>query len=161
MLLAGDEFGNSQGGNNNAYAQDNPVGWLDWPNADNDLIDEVSRLIRLRRDWPLLRQPRFLHGEEGPDGRTLVWRRADGAEMTVDDWHDPDLRCLGMEIRSAAGTQGGQGALYLLFNAGAVTAIVLPGGRWRCLHDSAGVEVQGRMAAQSVRLLADTRERQT
>lgn len=158
MICAGDEFGNSQGGNNNAYAQDNETGWLDWARADAGLTRHVARLIALRRAEPLLRQPRFLHGQPGRDGlRDLVWRRADGAEATEADWHDPAFRCLGMELRAAAGGSVGQGALYAIFNAGGETDIVLPHGRWRCLYDSAD-RTGGPMAAQSVRLYADRGE---
>ena len=158
MLCAGDEFGNSQDGNNNAYAQDNAIGWLAWSRADTALIGHVERLAALRRAEPLLRQPRFLHGRSRPDGRRdLVWRRADGAEATTQDWHDPDFLCLGMEIRAAAETPKGQGALYAIFNAGGDTGIVLPEGNWRCLYDSADRD-GGQMAAQSVRLYADREE---
>ncbi len=72
MLLAGDEFGNSQGGNNNAYAQDNETGWLDWSGLDGDpgFALEVRELIHLRREWPLLRLPQYLHGR-GRDRRLV------------------------------------------------------------------------------------------
>jgi pullulanase/glycogen debranching enzyme len=68
MLLAGDEFGNSQGGNNNAYAQDNETGWLDWHGLEDDpgFTLEVRELIHLRKEWPLLRLPEYLHGETAP-----------------------------------------------------------------------------------------------
>jgi len=159
MLAAGDEFGNSQGGNNNAYAQDNETGWLDWTKADAGLIAYVGRLAALRQAEPLLRQPRFLHGQPGPEGaRDLVWRRADGAEAGAADWHDPAFTCLGMEIRAAKGGAAGQGGLYAIFNAGAETSIVLPGGAWRCLFDSAGRDGGEPMAAQSVRLYKDHEE---
>ena len=65
MILAGDEFGNSQQGNNNAYAQDNETGWLDWSNLDAEpLFAELTReLVWLRRETPLLRLPQYVHGE--------------------------------------------------------------------------------------------------
>ena len=71
MLLAGDEFGNSQGGNNNAYAQDNETGWLDWSGLadDPEFVQRVRELIHLRREWPLLRLPEYVHGETGRDRR--------------------------------------------------------------------------------------------
>ena len=62
MLQAGDEFGNSQGGNNNAYCQDNEVGWLNWDHADGEFMDFVASLSEFRRAHPSLRQTRFLHG---------------------------------------------------------------------------------------------------
>ncbi|MFZ2509966.1 MAG: glycogen debranching protein GlgX, partial [Gordonia sp. (in: high G+C Gram-positive bacteria)] len=74
MLLAGDEIGNSQDGNNNAYAQDNPIGWIDWSAPDTELFDVVRRLIDLRRRLPVLRQRTFRHGRERADGhRDAVW----------------------------------------------------------------------------------------
>ena len=62
MLLAGDELGHSQGGNNNAYAQDNETTWLDWEHADPEFLDRVRELVWLRRNTPLLRLPSYLHG---------------------------------------------------------------------------------------------------
>ena len=87
MILAGDEFGRSQAGNNNAYAQDNPTNWLDWEGADQDLIEFVARLSTLRNQSPILRQTAFLHGEIRGDGsRNLVWRMPSGAEPRPEDW---------------------------------------------------------------------------
>ena len=68
MLTAGDEFGRSQGGNNNAYAQDNPITWLDWEGRDRGLEDHVAALAALRRATPALADPRLLTGAPGPDG---------------------------------------------------------------------------------------------
>ena len=142
MLLAGDEFGNSQEGNNNAYAQDNPIGWIDWPGADMSLVDFVARLVRLRRDHPVLRQTRFLHAKtRAQDGiRDLIWRLPSGAELSSQDWHDPRSRCLCAEIRGAAEGPPGQAAqeaMFAVFNAGATTEVHLPEGPWRLLVDSA------------------------
>jgi isoamylase len=90
MLLAGDEFGNSQQGNNNAYAQDNEIGWLDWSGLDSDadFRTAVRELIRLRKDIPLFRQRRFLHGRPGRPGgyRDAEWLRCDGKPMQPEDW---------------------------------------------------------------------------
>jgi len=90
MLLAGDEFGNSQHGNNNAYAQDNETGWLDWSMHEKD--PEFTRLVRelvwLRRNTPLLRVPEYVHGtlltEHGEVA--IKWLRPDGQEMSEQDW---------------------------------------------------------------------------
>jgi len=93
MLLAGDEFGNSQGGNNNAYAQDNETGWLDWSGLedDPDFALEVRELIHLRKEWPLLRLPEYLHGETviGSSSMHIHWLNADGKEMNESDWSGP------------------------------------------------------------------------
>jgi glycogen operon protein len=90
MLLAGDEFGNSQQGNNNAYAQDNTTGWLDWSDRRNDpeFHRRVRDFIQLRNDYPLLRQDRYLHGHDrsGVDLKDIEWRRPDGESMRDADW---------------------------------------------------------------------------
>ena len=90
MLLAGDEFGNSQGGNNNAYAQDNETGWLDWQDLEEDpeFTESVRRLIRLRRELPLLRQARYVHGRM-PTAQghcDISWLHPDGRPMFQNDW---------------------------------------------------------------------------
>lgn len=91
LLLAGDEFGNSQGGNNNAYAQDNEIGWLDWQRRDEDpaFTDEVRALVRLRRELPLLRQARYVHGRMPTDRGwcDIDWLRPDGRSMQEGDWN--------------------------------------------------------------------------
>jgi glycogen operon protein len=91
ILLAGDEFGNSQGGNNNAYAQDNETGWLDWHRQDDDpgFTEAVRKLIRLRRELPLLRQARYIHGRMPTDGGwcDIAWLHPDGRGMLHDDWN--------------------------------------------------------------------------
>jgi glycogen operon protein len=85
MLLAGDEFGNSQQGNNNAYAQDNETGWLDWSGLaiDPEFRDQVSALIQLRQHTALIGQDRFLHAAE-----EIQWWHPDGRPMQPDDWLD-------------------------------------------------------------------------
>jgi glycogen operon protein len=92
MLTAGDEFGRTQGGNNNAYCQDNPIGWLDWKNRDRALEEHVARLSLVRakrRNW----FARF------PD--TVEWRRLDGSPKTVADWENPHSEGLVYEAREA------------------------------------------------------------
>ena len=81
MLLAGDELGRTQGGNNNAYCQDNPTSWLDWDAADTDLIGYTRRLLAFRRAHPVLRKDRFL-ADPGYD----VWFTPAGRPMTGPDW---------------------------------------------------------------------------
>jgi glycogen operon protein len=129
MLLAGDELGNSQGGNNNAYAQDNETGWVQWGGADAALTAFVARLTALRRAHPVLRQRRFLHARARPkDGLPdVIWRRADGRAPQSGDWHDPAFRCLGMEVRGAAEDGGEAVPVFLVFNAGGEVPLVLPG----------------------------------
>ncbi|WP_411957034.1 glycogen debranching protein GlgX [Paracoccus homiensis] len=147
MILAGDELGNSQGGNNNAYCQDNEIGWVDWSKVDDEFLDFCRRAIAFRRAHPILRQRRFLHSQpREQDGLPdLFWRRADGGLMGPEDWANPDLRLLGAEMRMASGTPAYAalpGAVYLVFNAGNQAKVRLPdtngqGGQWRRQLDSA------------------------
>lgn len=81
MLTAGDEFGRTQHGNNNAYAQDNPDFWIDWANRNLDLEAHVAWLAKWRRDHPALADPRLRHD--------ILWLRLDEQPMREDDWHDP------------------------------------------------------------------------
>ncbi|HLI12559.1 MAG TPA: glycogen debranching protein GlgX [Alphaproteobacteria bacterium] len=155
MLLAGDEFGRSQQGNNNAYCQDNEVSWLDWEGIDAEgrqSIDFVRRLTSLRRRYPILRCGRFLHGQEEIDGiKDISWIAPDGAEMVAEHWHDPSARCVGLMLHDTSMRDGGgeEGAgpgdvLLLLFNAQdeAVT-FKLPSVKdrpWRWLDDTSSYE---------------------
>ncbi|HUA81973.1 MAG TPA: glycogen debranching protein GlgX [Dyella sp.] len=110
MLLAGDEFARTQGGNNNAYCQDNNVTWLDWISSgeQRDLIDFVRRLTRLRRDYPLLRRTRFLRGLVDKESgiKDVTWLTRDGNEFTEEQWHDPNERCLAMLLDGRAKPTG-------------------------------------------------------
>ncbi|WP_304617090.1 glycogen debranching protein GlgX [Paracoccus sp. (in: a-proteobacteria)] len=146
MLLAGDELGNSQGGNNNAYAQDNPTGWVNWDGADPDFLAFVRRVIAFRAAHPILRQKRFLHSQpRRQDGLPdIFWRREDGAPMQPEDWNDRDRRLLAVEMRMASGTPDYAalpGAVFIVFNNGPQAQVRLPdtptGGRWRRHLDSA------------------------
>ena len=129
MLLAGDEIGHSQDGNNNAYAQDNETTWLDWSKPDEGLTGFIASLARLRRDYPQLRQRRFLHARKrSSDGLPdVIWRRPDGHEPESHDWHDPGMKAIGVELRMAAeGGERGPGAVLIYFNAGNEVALTLP-----------------------------------
>jgi glycogen operon protein len=124
MLVAGDEFGRTQGGNNNAYCQDNKISWLDWTAAESEdgqrQIDFTARLTELRRRYPVLRAATFLHGEESPgEGIDDVeWWNERGERMTPEDWDNPEGRALMM--RRATRTEDGEvEAVSLLLNASA------------------------------------------
>ena len=95
MLLGGDELGRTQGGNNNAYCQDNPTTWFDWAHIDHDQLAFTRRLIALRRAHPALRRNRFLVGAEAAD---LAWFTPAGTAMTVDDWCNPAARSVAIAI---------------------------------------------------------------
>ncbi len=92
LLLAGDEFGNSQQGNNNAYAQDNEIGWLDWSGLDEDpdFTEQVRKLVQLRRDIPLLRLQQYVHGTlQCDDGVvTIDWINQQGDAKHSSEWAD-------------------------------------------------------------------------
>ncbi len=90
MLLAGDEFGRSQQGNNNAYCQDNEISWLDWRHRDTALAEFAANLVRLRTSHPVFRRRRFFRGQHIRGGRQqpgdIAWFTPAGEEMTDDDW---------------------------------------------------------------------------
>jgi len=90
MLLAGDEFGRTQRGNNNAYCQDNEISWLDWRDRDTALAEFAANLVRLRTSHPVFRRRRFFRGQDIRGGRhqlgDIAWFTPAGEEMTDDDW---------------------------------------------------------------------------
>ncbi|WAP69718.1 glycogen debranching protein GlgX [Jiella pelagia] len=123
MIVAGDEIGRSQNGNNNAYCQDNETLWLDWPNADRDLSAFVARLAKLRREHPALSADRFLTGGivEGGAVEDVVWLSETGAPMDETDWREPERHFLGMAVyapRRAEDEESERAIVYL--NAGHV-----------------------------------------
>jgi glycogen operon protein len=156
MLLMGDELGHTQGGNNNAYAQDNETTWIDWQGGDARLAAFVARLAELRRAHPVLRQRRFLHAKARPaDGLPdVIWRRSDGQVPRAEDWHDPAFRCLGLELRMAAeGGEAGGGAIFAVFNAGGETVLRLPdtARRWELILDTSRPEAPPEAAGTGTR----------
>jgi len=131
LILGGDELGNSQDGNNNAYCQDNAIGWLNWDKVDHGFLAFCQKLIAFRRAHPILRQPRFLHSRiRATDGKEdLFWRRADGQPMREADWTNPELRHLAVEIRTASGTPDYatlEYALFAVFNVSGPISVSLP-----------------------------------
>ena len=146
MLLAGDEFGNSQQGNNNAYNQDNPTGWLDWAHADPALIAFVQRVLALRRAEPALHHERwFQHVPAAPGERSVVWLAPSGHDMQVHDWHDGGQHAFACRIDASPrpldgkGNGNGEGCRHLLiaFNPEpAPAAFTLPPGDWQVALDS-------------------------
>jgi isoamylase len=145
MLCAGDEFGNSQRGNNNAYCQDNPIGWLDWTNAVNDAdphaaayddTDFVAQLIALRRGDPLLRHARWFTTAPAEHEPAIHWLSPAGSEMTVDDWHDSQARAFACQLATGANAPP---RWCIVFNPGAQPArFHLPNGPWLLAIDSSG-----------------------
>ena len=105
MLVAGDEFGRTQHGNNNAYCQDNDVSWIQWAAIDEDLLAFVRLLIKLRRDHIVFRRSRFFHGQTiaGTNVKDIVWLRPDGGEMTQTDWQNRAAKCACFVLSGEAG----------------------------------------------------------
>ncbi|WP_240137995.1 glycogen debranching protein GlgX [Streptomyces sp. MUM 178J] len=143
MLVAGDEMGRTQGGNNNAYCQDNDIGWLDWsllgrPGSRN-LLELTRRLLALRHAHPVLRRRAFFTGRpQAPDGlRDLAWFTPHGAEMTERDWYAPSsslaLYLSGRDIpgRDARGAQVTDDSFLTILHAGEQPLdFLLPGPPW-------------------------------
>ena len=127
MLLAGDEFGRTQQGNNNAYCQDNAISWVDWDHDDHAqaLIRFVGRLAELRRTYPVLRQSRFLSAafNEQLGVKDSSWLAPSGEEMKPEQWADPMARCFavlldGRAQMSGVRKRGSEATLLLMANAG-------------------------------------------
>jgi glycogen operon protein len=118
MIRAGDELGQSQHGNNNAYCQDNELSWLDWskvsskPGVLSDHGHFVAKLIQLARDFPMLRNHEFLHAPASPDGIAIQWLNTDGQEMRQEHWAQHQNFVLGYKLTN--GTD--QSALLVIFS---------------------------------------------
>jgi len=148
MLVAGDEFGRTQQGNNNAYCQDNRISWLDWNHARSPegeaLIDFTSRLVAFRRRYPMLRASNFLYGE-GALGQSiddLDWWDERGERLSSQDWDNPEGRALVM--RRAMRLENGEIETVTLLLNGSSEAILFklppPGGERMVMIDSARPE---------------------
>ncbi|MBX5483053.1 MAG: glycogen debranching protein GlgX [Myxococcaceae bacterium] len=100
MLLMGDEVSRSQQGNNNAYCQDNELSWMRWDHDERQraLLEFTRKMIRLRREQPVLQRRRFFQGAHIWDSqlKDLAWFRPDGREMKREDWELPSVRSIGM-----------------------------------------------------------------
>ena len=108
MLLAGDEIGHTQGGNNNAYCQDNALSWIGWSDLDvrdTGLLDFVRDLIALRRSHPIFRRTRFFHGQVTTHSglKDITWYEPGGSELVGDAWNDEQRRALGALLGGETG----------------------------------------------------------
>ncbi len=153
MLCAGDEIGNSQSGNNNAYCQDNETGWLNWNTADHALQQYVSELLALRKSTPALRLDRWFSAHPASAReRSVVWINTRGNEMTQADWHDGGQSALAGVIYSESG------AILIVFNPEeSATSFALPQGRWVVALDSSGEFRQGAIFESGATLSAAAR----
>jgi len=151
MLLAGDEFGRTQQGNNNAYCQDNAVSWVNWKGIDDDgraLTGFVRKLTTLRHALPVLRRNRFLTGEmrEDMDVKDVKWLSPAGVELNDEQWSDAAMRCFGLVIDGRAQASGirrpaSDATLLLVVNAYHdvvdFTLPEIPGSdQWSCMIDT-------------------------
>lgn len=158
MLLAGDEFGRSQNGNNNAYCQDNEISWLDWQAAQTPegqaLVALVGKLNSIRRDLPILRAQHFFHAHHlaAPDLPEISWFDENGQAMTPEQWNDPEGRLLTLRLAGpsleAPGAESKMDVLLVMLNASSGDATFrppsMPGGKpveWKRLLDSACLEM--------------------
>uniref|UniRef100_A0A7C2AUY2 Glycogen debranching enzyme GlgX n=1 Tax=Pseudomonas graminis TaxID=158627 RepID=A0A7C2AUY2_9PSED len=158
MVVAGDEFARTQHGNNNAYCQDSEIGWVNW-DLDEDgkaLLAFVKRLIKLRQSYPILRRSRFLVGDynDALGVKDVTWLSPSGEEMTIEQWEDPNGRCLGMLMDGRAQEtgirrRGSEATLLLLVNSHHdgvnFTLPEVPEGlNWTSLIDTNQPEIDGK-----------------
>ncbi|WP_425483267.1 glycogen debranching protein GlgX [Aurantimonas aggregata] len=150
MILAGDEFARTQGGNNNAYAQDNEIGWIDWhvTGESRNLAKFVQKLIMLRQSLPMLRRGKFLHGtfDEELGVKDVAWITPAGTEFEQENWDDTGARCFGVLLDGRAQStgirrKGTDATMLIVMNAhDDVVNFTLPqangGLRWRCVIDT-------------------------
>jgi isoamylase len=163
LLLAGDELGRTQLGNNNAYCQDNELSWVDWRRADRELLEFVRTIMKLRKRHPLFRRRTY------PKPEDTTWLAPEGREMTEQDWKLPFARCLGMLMvgqRLAERDEHGNALLdddlLLLLNAHHDGIdFELPGEGWTVLVDTSMSDAhRGKtypLQARSLALLARPR----
>jgi glycogen operon protein len=144
MLLAGDEIGHTQSGNNNVYCQDNETAWLDWSRLERnaDLLRFVRRLIDLRGSRLWLRRDTFLKGSlRGARAKDVTWLHPSGREMTEADWNESSLRAIAVHMDGAPSRASDSGDLLVVCNADhAHVDLTLPppppGAAWRVLFDT-------------------------
>jgi isoamylase len=182
MLSHGDELGRTQRGNNNGYCQDNELTWVDWENADAELLDFVRKLSKFRAEHPLFRRRRFFDGRpvrraQGTPVPDLTWFAPDGRQMTEDDWESDFGRCVGLYLnghgiheRDARGGPITDDSFLLCLNAHhEPVQFTMPppeyGGKWRVVLDTdeptlaeaATIEASGGVTVQARSLLVLTR----
>lgn len=132
MICAGDEIGNSQQGNNNAYCQDNETTWLDWKHADQELSAFTSKVLQLRSSEPALHCDRWFSGKEGSADR-VRWMTPPGCELQEHDWRSMEHHAFACELSTQQSA-----TLFIAFNPEACDVpFTLPQGSWQLLLDSA------------------------
>ena len=147
MLLAGDEFGQTQNGNNNAYCQDNEIAWLNWDAAHEGLMDVVATLIAFRREVGIP-QARFVTADDAA-GPITQWLHPRGGEMQPDDWEDGGLAIFGLLLTMPSGLQ-----MLICVNAGDDGAFALPDGDWTRRIDTSRDQINCADAASGGQAIA-------
>jgi glycogen operon protein len=162
MLLGGDELGRSQGGNNNAWCQDNEISWFDWHDRDDALLEFTRRVVRLRNEHPVFRRTRFFEGK-GEDLPDVWWMRPDGRKMTQRDWRNGAARAIGVFLngeeiaqQTAHGEHVRDESFLVLFNAHhEPISFRMPtrrfGSRWTLELSTAEPELEARARAWGAR----------
>jgi isoamylase len=139
MILGGDEMGRTQGGNNNAYCQDNEISWYDWQSADHDLLSFTGKLIELRASEPAFRRRRWFHGRRihGHELTDIGWFTPAGDVMNDGHWHEASARAIGLFLGGhdlgvdSSGRPIVGDSFYLVFNAAEDNVdFRLPEARW-------------------------------
>jgi glycogen operon protein len=110
MLMAGDELGRTQRGNNNAYAQDNPLTWIDWQHIDHDLLAEANQLSTIRKRFEAFHETDFLTPDD------VEWLTPQGVAMQVGDWENPDFGAFTMLLKTTDRQTGQKARLAIVFN---------------------------------------------
>jgi glycogen operon protein len=156
MLVAGDEFGKTQQGNNNAYCQNNEISWLNWEQQDQELLVFTKKLIRLRKDHPVFRRRKWFQGQpiKGKGLEDIAWFLPEGDEMSDENWNHDFAKSLGLFLNGLGlhhvGPQGEaivDDHFYLIFNAhdGPLDYVVpdkLRGRKWRKVLDTADDDIK-------------------
>ncbi len=149
MLTMGDEAGRSQRGNNNAYAQDNEITWLDWSTIDEHLVEHTAALAAIRKRFAVFSETGFFAGNGD-----IEWLAASGQPMEVGDWDNPDNPVLGMVLATLDRQTGRKVRLAVLFNRGHEQAsFALPGWGWK--HFGSGDLWNQVLPARSVRFCVE------
>jgi isoamylase len=140
MIRAGDEIGHTQLGNNNAYCQDNQISWLNWENADQQLLEFTRRLVSFRKRHPVFRRRKWFQGRQlyGSGIREIGWFKPDGGEMSEDDWKMGFAKSLGVYLNGTSLTSPDamgeaiiDATFYLIFNAHHhPLGFIVPGAEW-------------------------------
>ncbi|MDR1476611.1 MAG: hypothetical protein LBI17_00600, partial [Rickettsiales bacterium] len=164
MILAGDEFGRTQKGNNNAYCQDNGVSWIDWSilEKNREIFDFVKKAVAIRKEHVVFRRSKFFKGQRisGTRSKDITWLAPSGAEMSDKDWDARANRFLAFMISGEAGDdfhhdKDGRALpdcdFFIAMNAGEKSVkCALPDGEWRVVFDTSGLNAEGFAAEVSI-----------